>query len=88
LKELRQRDDIHVCDIDKNLGPAAGISTNYKSQIFTEHLDTVSYRGLTEDEANEMNAETKGMIRKMFNKECVLPKAEMTYLECSFKLSK
>jgi hypothetical protein len=43
LKKLPQREDIHFCDSDKNLGPAAGNGTNYKSQVFAEHLNTVAY---------------------------------------------
>jgi hypothetical protein len=43
---------------------------------------------LTEVEVNEMDAETKIRIRKMFHTKCRLAKAELTYLCHSFKLKK
>jgi hypothetical protein len=88
LKELQQREDIHVCDSDKNLGPSVDNSIKYKVQIFTEHLNIAAYKELTEAEATEMNAETKSIIRKMFNSNSGLRKAEITYFGISFKLPK
>jgi hypothetical protein len=85
-KELHQRED--VCDSDKNLGPSAGNSASCKSQIYEEHLDMEASTEVTEDEANEMNAETKEVVRKMFHVQCGLKKAELTYLGCSFKMTK
>jgi hypothetical protein len=88
LKELRQKEDIHVCESDRNLGLASGNSINYKAQVFTEYLDKATYKELTENQANEMNAETTGMIRELFKHESGLPKAEMTFLGRLFKLPK
>jgi hypothetical protein len=56
-----------------------------KTQMYDEHLDMEAYTELTEGEANEMNAETKRLIRKIFNAQCGLTKVELTYLGRSFK---
>jgi hypothetical protein len=44
-----------------------------QKQIYVQHTNTEAYKELTEDEATEMNVETKRLIRKIFNEKCGLP---------------
>jgi hypothetical protein len=88
LKELRAKDDIHICNSEKNLKPSASNKTQYKLHMYAEHLNTEAYERLMEEEASAMNMETKRLIRHMFHKKCGHSKAEITYLGRSFKLAK
>jgi hypothetical protein len=77
LKQLHTRNNIHICDSDKNLGPTTSNRVKFKEQVYDEHLYTNAYKRLTEEEATKTNNETKMMIRRLFHEKCGIAKAEL-----------
>jgi hypothetical protein len=48
MKKLKNDPCIHICDTDKNLGPAAIGKQVYLKQVYEEHLTSSTYFRMNE----------------------------------------
>jgi hypothetical protein len=78
---LQTDTSLHICDTDKNLGPAVIGKRVYLKQFYEEHLSVSTYFRLNEKEGKEFNDETRIGLKRLFHAKCGLPLAELTYLK-------
>jgi hypothetical protein len=79
----------HICDTDKNLGPAVIDKRVYLKQVYEEHLSASTYLRLNEKECKNFNDETRIRLKRLFHAKCGLPLSELTYLKrASVKLNR
>jgi len=80
LKKLRSNNAILVKPSDKNLGPAVMDKETYKNKIISEHLSTVVYSKLTQQEALSKLSQLKDTLKDMVsNHQDSLSPPELTY---------
>jgi hypothetical protein len=89
LKKLQADTSLHVCDTDKNLGPAVIDKRVYLKQVYEEHLSASTNIRLNENECKYFNDETRIQLKRLFHAKCGLPLSELTYLKrASVKLKR
>jgi hypothetical protein len=89
LKQLQADTSLHVCDADKNIGPAVIGKRVHLKQVYEEHLSASTYLRLNEKECNNFNDETRIRLKSLFHAKCGLPLSELTYLkQASVKLKR
>jgi hypothetical protein len=81
MKKLKNDPCIHICDTDKNIGPAAIDKQVYLKQVYEEHLTSTTYSRMNEKECKEFNNETRLKVKRPFHDKCGIPQAELTYLK-------
>jgi hypothetical protein len=80
FKKLKNDPSIHICDTDKNIGPAEIGKQVYLKQVYEEHLTSNTYSRMNEKECKEFNNETRIKVKRLFHDTCGIPQAELTYL--------
>jgi hypothetical protein len=81
MKRFKNDPSIHICDTDKNIGPAAIGKQVYLKQVYEEHLTSSTYFRMNEKEFKEFNNETRLNVKRLFHDKYGLPQAELTYLK-------
>jgi hypothetical protein len=80
---------VHVCDTDKNLGPAVIGKWVYLKEVYEEHLSASTYLHLNEKECKNFNDDAMIWLKRLSHASCGLPLSEPTYLkQASVKLKR